>query len=448
MACLSRLFQRFPQQALTGATVFSKGWIHGHVVYLIIASAFLGCTLLSCSSQRTNTSPAIAAIDSVLHAAIAEELVPGAVIIITQDGETLHEAAYGYGQLYAYGREPMATPHPMTLDHRFDLASLTKVFATTFGLMLLVDQEKIGLDTPLHSYLPDFRGSSKDSITVRHLLTHSAGLYPWKPIYYHARSPKQAYAYINQLPLAYPVGTKRLYSDLGFMLLGYLIETVSGQPLDVFLEHELYQPLGLQNTTFKPPPIGLPFAATSHGNPFEKRMVADDDFGYLCDEDPDAFQGWRDYVVVGEVNDGNAHYGHQGVAGHAGLFSTASDLDVLITLLLEKGVFEGQRLMSEAVIDTFLTKTVYGHGMGWAMANDVIPVDTLPEGSFGHTGFTGTYAVAFPAYDLSLILLSNRQNTGVDTTGRYTSVTPLRRKITTVLLSTVTEKMTVGRDSL
>ncbi len=169
-------------------------------------------------------------------------------------------------------------------------------------------------------------------------------------------------------------------------------------------------------------------------------MVADDDFGYLCDEDPEAFTPWRDYVLAGEVNDGNAYHAHGGLAGHAGLFSTASDLQVLLDLLLNKGVYTGRRLLSEEVVETFLTKDRFGHGLGWAMSTDVIPVDDLPEGTFGHTGFTGTYAVAVPAYGLSIILLTNRQNVGVDASGYYNSVTPLRRSITELMIEAVRYK--------
>jgi CubicO group peptidase (beta-lactamase class C family) len=221
------------------------------------------------------------------------------------------------------------------------------------------------------------------------------------------------------------------------MLLGYLIEEVSGQPLDMFLTNALYKPVGLKMTAFNPPPGGPGFAATSHGNPYEYHMVADDDFGYLCDENPETFTSWRDYVLAGEVNDGNAYYAHDGLAGHAGLFSTASDLQLLLDLLLNKGTHAGQRLLSEAVVETFLTKDRFGHGLAWAMSTDVIPVDDLPDGSFGHSGFTGTYVVAVPAYGLSIILLTNRQNVGVNASGYYNSVMPLRKSITELMIEAV-----------
>src|SRR5690606_2521774 len=119
-------------------------------------------------------------------------------------------------------------------------------------------------------------------------------------------------------------GAQRAYSDLGFMLLGCLVERISGRPLDRFLEEELYGPLGLRSTAFRPRDRGLgPFAATSHGNPYEYRMVADPNFGYRVEENALDFTRWRNYTLIGEVNDGNAFYGNEGLAGHAGLFSTA-----------------------------------------------------------------------------------------------------------------------------
>jgi len=393
--------------------------------------------LISCSGNSSHLLPALVSADSILQAVVAEEHIPGAVVLIAQHGKTIYQKAYGSAQRYDYGLQRMDALFPMTTEHRFDLASLTKVFATTFGIMFLVDQQKVDLDAPLFTYLPAFRGPGKDSVTVRHLLTHSAGLYPWKPLYYHADTAQDTYAYISRLSLLHPVGKERHYSDLGFMLLGYLIEEVSGQPLDMFLTNALYKPVGLKMTAFNPPPGGPGFAATSHGNPYEYHMVADDDFGYLCDENPETFTSWRDYVLAGEVNDGNAYYAHDGLAGHAGLFSTASDLQLLLDLLLNKGTHAGQRLLSEAVVETFLTKDRFGHGLGWAMSTDVIPVDDLPDGSFGHSGFTGTYAVAVPAYGFSIILLTNRQNVGVNASGYYSSVAPLRKSITELMIEAV-----------
>ena len=327
----------------------------------IIAVLALGVGEASCAPATVRPSPdripaaALARADSLLEAAVAREEIPGAVLVVTQDGRIVHERAFGHAQLYDYGMRRLASPRPMHTSTLFDLASVTKVMATTYALMLLADRGAVDVDAPVYRYLPEFRGAHLDSITVRHLLTHSAGLLQWQPIYYHAATREQAYDVIRSMPLGWGVGAGRHYSDLGFMLLGYLVERVSGQPLDEFIEAELYDPLGLQSTTFNPKERGFTsFAATSHGNPYEHRMVHDTAFGYDYDGDPDSWNGWRDYTLAGEVNDGNAWYAHGGVAGHAGLFSTGHELAVLLNVLLAGGTHEGRRILSTDVIEQFL----------------------------------------------------------------------------------------------
>ncbi|MDZ7681287.1 MAG: serine hydrolase [Fodinibius sp.] len=244
------------------------------------------------------------------------------------------------------------------------------------------------------------------------------------------RIHQQRYQYIASLPLKWEVGAGRDYSDQGFMLLADIIERVSGQRLDAFLQAQLYKPLKLQNTAFNPLLKGYErIAATSHGNPFEKQMVYDDDFGYTVDVDPESWDGWRQYTLRGEVNDGNAWYANGGIAGHAGLFSTAADLQKLIDLLLRKGQFKDKQLLSSAVIDTFLTKGPFGNGLGWAMDPDIISAEGSSAGTFGHTGFTGTNVVAVPADTLSIILLTNRQHVGRQENGYYYDLGDLRQQI-------------------
>ncbi|MEM1095987.1 MAG: serine hydrolase [Bacteroidota bacterium] len=366
-------------------------------------------------------------VDRVIEAAVAAEQIPGAVLLVAQDGVVLHERAFGDAQRFDFGNVPLDPPAAMTTAHVFDVASLTKVMATTLALMLLVDDELVDLDAPVHTYLPTFRGAAKDSVTVRHLLSHTSGLMPWEPVYYHASNADEALLHIASLPLAGTVGERVRYSDLGFMLLGYLVEAVSGQALDAFLDERLYGPLGLQHTSFRP--SDGPFAATSHGNPFERRMVADDTFGYVCDEDPESFTAWRTYTLVGEVNDGNAHHAHGGVAGHAGLFSTASELNTLMTLWLNEGVYNSTRYISAGVLKAFLAPHTATRALGWAVDAGVLGMEGLPKGTFGHTGFTGTLAVGLAASGLSIVLLTNRQNLGVASDGRYASLTTLRRHV-------------------
>jgi serine-type D-Ala-D-Ala carboxypeptidase len=386
----------------------------------------------SASSAQTagpELSRALAHADSVLQAAVIKEQIPGAVLVVSQAGRVLHERAYGYAQLYDYGMRRLPQPRAMTTSTVFDLASVTKVMATTFAIMMLVDRKLVELDAPVRRYLPTFSGPHLDSITVRHLLTHSSGLMQWQPLYYAARNKAQTFAKIRSLPLQWGVGAGRHYSDLGFLLLGFIVEQVSGKPLDAFLQSELYGPLGLRNTTFKPKQRGLrEFAATSHGNPYERKMVYDTAFGYDYDGDPTAWNGWREYTLVGEVNDGNAYYANEGMAGHAGLFSTARELDQLLQVLLNKGVHRGRRFLGEAVIDTFTAKRWFDNGLGWAVPRNA------PEGSFTHGGFTGTYVLGVPKYKLGVVLLINRQNLGVNREGYYPSPNALQSTVVDALL--------------
>lgn len=370
-------------------------------------------------------NPGVVEAEALVASWVEEGRIPGAVLLVVQDGRVVMEKAFGWRQL---GDPPL----PMSRGTVFDLASVTKVMATTFAVMLLVDEGRVVLDQPVSEYLPDFRGGGKDAITVRHLLTHRAGLLQWVPTYYHADNATDAYAYIRDLPLGWPVGEGRHYSDLGFMVLGRLVEQVTGESLDRFLASELYRPLGLSSIGFRPRglsgPDGGPYAATSLGNPYERRMVYDPDFGYRIPGDPAAWDGWRGRTLVGEVNDGNAWHAFRGVAGHAGLFSTARELGVLLQLLLGRGEVGGRRYLSPETVETFLTPTGEGQALGWQVP------DYAPAGSFAHTGFTGTWVLGVPARGLAVVLLTNRQNAGVDERGLYPDVGPLQRGVAEALL--------------
>ncbi len=408
------------------------------IVILLSALVLLqGCGKQSIPHPASGNMPAI---DSLVQQEITRNNIPGAVVQVQKGDSILHQKAYGYAQKYSYGMDPLDHPQPMTTDLLFDLASLTKVCATTFGIMLLVDENKINLDDPIHTWLPEFATGEKKKITVRHLLTHSAGLDQWKPTYYHATNPSEQYEYIANLPLNYSVGEGRHYSDLGFMLLGEIVNRVAGQTLDSYLQDQLYRPLSLEHTLFNPLEHNISemkIAATSHGNPFEKQMVYDNEFGYDVDVDPDSWNEWRRYTLRGEVNDGNAWYAAEGVAGHAGLFSTAGDLQVLVDLLLKKGHYNGEQIISEAVVDTFLTRDQFDNGLGWAMDPRVFSAEGVPVGSFGHTGFTGTSIVAIPEYNLSIILLTNRQNVDRQKDGNYFDLGPLRQDVADAVLRDV-----------
>jgi len=370
-----------------------------------------------------NLAHGIATADSLIEAAVGK-LFPGAVFLVAKDGRVVHERAFGYAQLNDYAGHRFASPPAMRASTMFDLASVTKVMATTFAIMLLADRGQIEVDAPVSRYLPRFSGPHLDSITVRHLLQHSSGLVQWQPLYYHAANNAQTFDVISQMPLGWGVGEARHYSDLGFMLLGYIVERVSGQPLDGFLAQNLYGPLGLKSTTFKPRAHGFTqFAATEQGNVYERHMVYDSTFGYLYKGDATAWNGWRQYVLDGEVDDGNAFYANGGVAGHAGLFSTASNLRVLLDLLNNRGAYHGRPYIRPEIVDAFLTRDKYQNYLGWQAPRD------LPAGSFSHTGFTGTYVLGVPSYKLSVVLLTNRQNMGPDARGYFPDVGPLQQAV-------------------
>ncbi len=390
-----------------------------------------------CHSQPPETSPSpaspglargIAEADSILTAAVGTSTA-GAVLVVGRNGAIVAERAYGHARLTDSSGAPLARPQPMRTRTVFDLASVTKVLATTMGVMLLVDRGTVELDAPVYRYLREFRGPHLDSITVRHLLTHSSGLVQWQPLYYHAATPRETYDVIRSMPLGTGVGAERRYSDLGFMLLGYLIEQVTGQSLPGFLQQEFYGPLGLRSTGFTPTRRNVEFATTEMGNGYERQMVYDSAFGYEYRGDPTAWNGWRKYPLEGEVNDGNSWYAHGGVAGHAGLFSTGAELQVLVQLLLDRGESGGRRYLRAETIDAFMTRDRFGHLVGWAAPDDA------PAGSFAHTGFTGTYVLGIPKYGLSIILLTNRQHLGRNSRGYFPDVTPLRRAVVRALLA-------------
>lgn len=358
--------------------------------------------------------------DSLISRAVAAEQIPGAVFLVAHDGQVVHDSAFGYAQLYDDHMHRLARPPRMRTSTLFDLASVTKVMATTFAVMMLVDQGRVALDAPVYRYLPDFRGPHRDSITVRNLLQHSAGLVQWQPLYYHASNESQTYQVIRHMPLKWGVGEGRHYSDLGFMLLGYIVEHVTGEHLDTYLERTLYHPLRLHSTVFNPKQHGFTnFAATELGNGYERHMVYDSTFGYRYLGDPAAWDGWRHYTLKGEVNDGNAWYANGGVAGHAGLFSTASDLAVLLELLDNGGSYHGRRYISAKVVHRFFTPDRYHNYLGWMLPQG------FPAGSFAHPGFTGTYVMGVPSDSLAIVLLTNRQNVGTNAKGYFTDVGPL-----------------------
>lgn len=398
-------------------------------VVSVLVAMLLAPALLAQKVPSGSMTKAIATADSLIAAAAGVQF-PGAVLVVARNGVVMHERAFGYAQLFDSAGHRLTSPPAMHVNTMFDIASVTKVMATTNAVMLLASRGQLDVDAPVHRYLPDFRGPHLDSITVRHLLTHTAGLVQWQPLYYHAASTPQTCTLIRDMPLAYGVGEGRHYSDLGFMLLGDIVEAISGERLNTFVERELYRPLGLHSTLFVPRQHGFTdFAATETGNGYEHHMVYDSTFGYRYTGDPARWNSWRGYVLRGEVNDGNSWYANGGIAGHAGLFSTAADLRVLVDLLLAGGESGGHRYLRPDVIARFLALDRYDNYLGWMRPAG------LPDGSFMHNGFTGTYVLGVPRYGLSVILLTNRQQTGTNSAGYFPNVSPLQAAVAQALVN-------------
>jgi CubicO group peptidase (beta-lactamase class C family) len=394
-------------------------------------SILIFITALSCTSNAQDTK-LVTQIDSILQSQVDADKIPGAVMQVKKEGKVIYKHAYGYAQKYDYNHQLLNPPDTMTVDCLFDIASLTKVVGTTTSIMLLADRGLLKVDDPVGKYINSFNSPDKSAITIRHLLTHTAGLYEWYPLYYFCSNKEEVYKLIGELPLKYPVGTQRKYSDLGFVILGEIIEHISGMPLQQFMQQHIFIPLEMHNTTYNPLHAGkfTKIAATSHGNPYEKRMTHDSTLGMQVKGiDPEQWNGWRTYTLKGEVNDGNAWYANKGISGAAGLFSTVDDLQKLVDMLVNKGRIGSAQFISEKTIDLFLTQDKFKNGLGWMMDPSNSMMKNAPPGSFGHTGFTGTSIAVIPNQSISVILLINRQNTGLLKNAEYYNVSPVRQQV-------------------
>ncbi len=406
--------------------------------YMVVAAA------VNVAAQNVNSLERLKFItDSILQSQVDSTLIPGAVIEIKKDNKVLLKKAFGYANRYDYNNHLLEHPEKTGVDYMYDLASLTKVVGTTTSIMLLVDRGKLKVSDRVGKFIPAFDSGDKRIITIRNLLTHTAGIDDWYPLFYRAHNKQETFKLIGELPLKYPVGAGRHYSDLGFTILGEIIEKISGESLDEFMQQNIFKPLGMTHTTFNPLKSGkfTKIAATSHGNPYECRMVRDSSLGFTFKEiDPDSWNGWRKYTLRGEVNDGNAWYAEQGVCAAAGLFSTIDDLQKLADMLLHKGKAGNKQFISQKTLQLFLTKDNFKNGLGWMMDPDNPVIKNGPPGTFGHTGFTGTSIAVIPEYHASIIMLINRQNMGLLPSGGYYNLSPVRREIFTALLKYCSEK--------
>ncbi|WP_242688420.1 serine hydrolase [Bacillus sp. Cs-700] len=415
------------------------------VMFLLVTTSLFSTSTAAKGQKLSHGSPKSAEmdatrleeIDSVVKDAITNNITPGAVVLVAKDGRIVKESAYGDAQKYDMGTL-LEKPRKMKEKTIFDLASLTKVMGTTQGIMKLVSEGELSVNDRVAKYIPDFASNGKGEVTIADLLTHTSGLTPWQPTYFHATNSKDVLTYINDLPLEYETGTDRRYSDFSFMMLGFIIEEISGERLNDYLQENVYEPLKMKDTMFTPSDhLDHKIAATSWGNPFEYKMVDDPNFGYNVPERAEDFERWRNYTLIGEVNDGNSFYANEGIAGHAGLFSTARDLAVLGQVMLNGGSYGKVKLYEQEVIKDFITPQRFGQGYGWELNKSWYMGEKHSEKAFGHTGFTGTQVIFDPVYDLQIIVLTNKQNNGPLETGSYPSTGGLSKQIANIVYDSI-----------
>jgi CubicO group peptidase (beta-lactamase class C family) len=316
----------------------------------------------------------------VLDSAVADRAFPGAYVVIGDSRGVITE--YGAGQL---DWSPSARPTARTL---WDLASLTKVIGTTTALAQLVEAGKVALDAPVQRYVPNWTGPGKERVTVRHLLTHTSGLPSFRPYDHQTHDRDSIAALIFNTELERTPGDTMIYSDIGAFMMGEIIERVSGETLDRYLQDRVFTPLGMDETRFNPPALLKPRIA------------------------PTEFDSTRGGLMHGQVHDERAYY-LGGVAAHAGLFSTAADLRRFAAMLLHRGSLGDVHIMSPATLAQFTAYADSGRSnraLGWQKAPAAWAGRHMSSSAFGHTGFTGTSIAVDPELDLYIILLSNRVN--------------------------------------
>src|SRR5438270_4442279 len=360
--------------------------------------------------------------DAIIQASIEKKELPGAVVLVARHGRVVWRKAYG-----ARAVEPQR--EAMTTDTIFDLASLTKVVATTSSIMILIEQGKVRLSDSLVRFIPEMKGGGRDAITIEELLTHMTGFAPDFDLRDRWIGYDEAIKRLYREPLRSQPGTRFVYSDINYIALGEVVHRVSGLMLDEFAKRNIFAPLGMRDTGFRPDT-----KLKSRIAPTEKRRGQ---MNYLGDTGADAGPEAEQWLR-GQVHDPTS-FRMGGVAGHAGLFSTAGDLAIFCQTLLNGGVFNGVRILGPMTIAMMTRPHVVAEngsarGLGWDIATSFSANkgDLFPLGSFGHTGFTGTSIWIDPASDTFVIFLSNR----VHPDGKG-DVGPLRGRVASIVASSI-----------
>ena len=321
------------------------------------------------------------ALKEILDRAVRDSAFPGAIAMIGTHAGPIVTVTAGH---LDWARSPRPTTTTL-----WDLASLTKVVGMTSAMMQLVEQGRIVLDAPVQRYLPEWTGANKDRVTVRHLITHQSGLPAFKQYFKSNVSADSTLRLFYTTPLDTLPGVRMVYSDIGAILLGQIIERVSTLSLDAYLTTRVFAPLRMYSTRYRPP------------RSLRARIA------------PTEIDPWRGRHLVGEVHDENA-FALGGVSAHAGLFSTARDLDRLARAYLSGGALDGARLARAATIKQFTTvadSTFSSRALGWDTPSENSSAGHfVKRPAFGHTGFTGTSLWIAPQHDLYVMLLTNRVN--------------------------------------
>jgi CubicO group peptidase (beta-lactamase class C family) len=373
-------------------------------------------------------------LDDIIFEHLRGGAAPGASIAVGRHGRIVK--LRGYGVL-----DPKPGFGAVTDSTLYDLASLTKVIGTTTALMMLIDDGVLHLDTPIRQYIPEWRGSAaKEAVTLRNLLLHNSGLAAYGPLFMDAKGRDEYRRRIAAMDLTYEPGTKTVYSDFGAILLGLIIEHVTGKTLDVFLHDRLFEPLGMHDTGFNP----LSWPADGTIGVVTPDMTEDLPLPGFLKSRIAPTEVLANGQIWGTVHDENAA-AIGGVAGHAGLFSSARDLAVFAQLMLNHGFYGGRRFIDPATIDTFTHRysDASSRALGWDTPTPrASSGDYFTASSFGHTGFTGTSIWMDPERDVFVVLLTNR----VDPTRANQKHLALRRDVSDAVQKAITDMPVTKRE--
>ena len=400
------------------------------ILILLLAHAVWAQVPIARPESVAVSSERLAQMDAVIADEIAKKHLPGAVVLVGRKGRVVWRKSYG-------SRAVEPTQEAMTPDTIFDLASLTKIVATATSVMILVERGKLRLSDPVSLYIPELKGEGRERITIEQLLTHVSGYAPDFDLSERWTGYDEAIKRLIKEPLRNPPGTRFTYSDIGFITLGEVVARVGGLPLDQFAQKNIFGPLRMTNTGFRPSA-----ALKARIAPTEKRRGQ---LSYLGDTSANV-GAEGDVWLRGEVHDPTS-YRMNGVAGHAGLFSTADDLAIYCQMILNHGSYGGVRILAPLTVAEMTRPRVVSssgatRGLGWDIDTSFSSNrgDLFPLGSFGHTGFTGTSIWIDPASEMFVVFLSNR----VHPDGKG-DVGPLRGHVASIVAGAVTDTAAVKR---